>query len=300
MDGQAVSRLPRFAEALEETPIKSRSIMTSFGPRMRMQVAKQDISEMASIGPARDHVIVFPLSQPKAVHRFYDGRHAGSVTKKRIASIIPAGRSSAWQSDVEVQVLHFYVDDDLVQEIAQDALNINRPVVINDHLETRDDFIERLAPMGLQLMRDDTHESHLIIDSFYEALALHLIRAYSNCATAMRKAVEAPIQSDEHLIRQVKEYIADNLDQPLSLVEISGMLGVQIFRLSRTFKAMEGITLHKFILNQRVDRVKELLSTKMPLAEIAYDTGFSSQAHMTTTFTRIVGMPPGKFRGFTA
>lgn len=67
--------------------------------------------------------------------------------------------------------------------------------------------------------------------------------------------------------------------------------------LSRLFSDTEGITIEKYIIQQKVEKVKELLEYgELNLNEIAYQMGYSSSAHLSTQFKAVTGMPPSKYR----
>jgi AraC-like DNA-binding protein len=58
-----------------------------------------------------------------------------------------------------------------------------------------------------------------------------------------------------------------------------------------------GAAPHRYVLERRVDRAKEMLrDTGTSLVEISLSLGFSSQSHFTNTFHRFVGATPGEFR----
>lgn len=52
-----------------------------------------------------------------------------------------------------------------------------------------------------------------------------------------------------------------------------------------------------YIRQRRVEfACHRLMASGDPLAEIAFEAGFADQSHLTNTFRRLVGMPPGAFR----
>ena len=60
----------------------------------------------------------------------------------------------------------------------------------------------------------------------------------------------------------------------------------------------EGITIERFFILQRIERVKELVSYgELSLSEIADKLHFSSVAHMSTQFKRATGVSPSSFKG---
>ncbi len=67
--------------------------------------------------------------------------------------------------------------------------------------------------------------------------------------------------------------------------------------LSTLFSEVEGITIEKYIINQKIERVKELLVyDELTLSEIAFKMGYSSVAHLSSQFKKVTGLTPGFFR----
>jgi len=67
--------------------------------------------------------------------------------------------------------------------------------------------------------------------------------------------------------------------------------------LSSLFSAVEGITLEHYIIQQKIERVKELLSyNELNLSEISYKLGYSSVAHLSTQFKKTTGQTPSQFK----
>ncbi len=67
--------------------------------------------------------------------------------------------------------------------------------------------------------------------------------------------------------------------------------------LSALFSAQEGITLEKYIISQRLDKVRELLVyTDQSLTDMAYRTGFSSASHLSNQFKSLTGLSPSYYR----
>jgi AraC-like DNA-binding protein len=64
----------------------------------------------------------------------------------------------------------------------------------------------------------------------------------------------------------------------------------------KAFKKTTGRTPHRWLLQHRIDKAKELLLHSLPIAEISLECGFTDQSHFTCVFTNIMGMPPGVWR----
>jgi AraC-like DNA-binding protein len=99
------------------------------------------------------------------------------------------------------------------------------------------------------------------------------------------------------VVRRVREYIDDNIDQRISVVLLAGLANLSVCYFVRAFKQSTGITPHDFLIRQRVERTKQLLSgTDMPLSEIALAAGFADQSHFSRRFRQYVGMSPRDYR----
>ena len=78
---------------------------------------------------------------------------------------------------------------------------------------------------------------------------------------------------------------------------ISARLGRDYPYLSSLFSESEDITIEKYIINQKIEKVKELLEyDEMNLNQIALQMGYSSTAHLSTQFKNVTGMTPSKFK----
>lgn len=67
--------------------------------------------------------------------------------------------------------------------------------------------------------------------------------------------------------------------------------------LSTLFSTMESITIEKYIINQKIERVKELIRyDELSLSEIAYKLGYSSVAHLSNQFKKVTGLTASQFK----
>lgn len=68
-------------------------------------------------------------------------------------------------------------------------------------------------------------------------------------------------------------------------------------RLSQTFSQLEGITIERYFIMQKIERAKELLEYgEHTLSEISYLLGYSSVQHLSNQFKKLTGMSPTFFK----
>jgi AraC-like DNA-binding protein len=102
-------------------------------------------------------------------------------------------------------------------------------------------------------------------------------------------------------LQQIEEYIERHLDSALDINQLACIVRMSSSHFTRSFHKSVGITPHRYVIQNRVMRARELLATtNLPLTEIALTTGFSDQSHFSRRFHEIVGIPPGAFRGHDA
>jgi AraC-like DNA-binding protein len=92
-------------------------------------------------------------------------------------------------------------------------------------------------------------------------------------------------------------YFSDDITHPNFSAFITKKVNYDYNYLSKAFSETEGITIEKFFIQQRIDRVKELLVYGgFSLNEIAYKLLFSSVAHLSNQFKKVTGLTPFNFR----
>lgn len=97
--------------------------------------------------------------------------------------------------------------------------------------------------------------------------------------------------------RRVREYILAHLEDDVSNRILAEFVGLSSWYFARAFKQTAGVSPHRFVLQNRVERVKHLLvETELPLAQIALAAGFGDQSHCTRWFRKLVGITPSRFR----
>ena len=98
-------------------------------------------------------------------------------------------------------------------------------------------------------------------------------------------------------LARIVEHIRTNLDTPLGVGTLSRMAQMSQSHFSKLFKLSTGLAPHQFVLQERINRSKELLrQDDAKIVDVALEVGFENQAHFTTVFGHLVGMTPRQFQ----
>ena len=98
-------------------------------------------------------------------------------------------------------------------------------------------------------------------------------------------------------LARIVEHIRKNLDTPLGVGTLSRLAEMSQSHFSKMFKLSTGLAPHQFVLQERINRSKELLrQDDAKIVDVALEVGFENQAHFTTVFGNFVGMTPRQFQ----
>ena len=98
-------------------------------------------------------------------------------------------------------------------------------------------------------------------------------------------------------LRRAEALMSENLTVQVPLGQVAEECGLSVRHLARAFRQSTGVPPHRWLLNRRVERAKELLpDSNLSLSDVALACGFGDQSHFTRTFTAAVRLSPGVWR----
>lgn len=102
---------------------------------------------------------------------------------------------------------------------------------------------------------------------------------------------------ENELIQKVRDYIRRHIGQPLKLADLAREAGLSRFHFAREYRKLAGRTPMAEVRLIRADFARELiLTTNLPLKEIAPAAGLGNEYSLSRVFRRLFKMPPGEFR----
>ncbi len=208
-------------------------------------------------------------------------------------NIMPPAIPFAARSRGSVEKIRVEIEPDFFSSITSHCAACAR-LQLRPTFGAEDPFIAQL----LLALRDEARAGNpggsLYGESLGTALVAHLVRRHSVCHQTLR---EHRGGLPMNRLRCVTEYIEDNLEADLALVDLANILRMNVFHFARSFKQSTGLPPHQYVLRQRIERAKSLLVEQgSSIAEVALRCGFASQSNFTTAFRRLTRVTPGAYR----
>jgi AraC-like DNA-binding protein len=102
---------------------------------------------------------------------------------------------------------------------------------------------------------------------------------------------------DRRRVQDAVKYIEAHFDQSCSLQSLADLAGLSRFHFARMFAAIVGQSPNQYLINIRMRSAADrLLSTKTPIAQIAFDVGFNDISHFYSCFRDAFGCTPRQWR----
>jgi AraC family transcriptional regulator len=121
-----------------------------------------------------------------------------------------------------------------------------------------------------------------------EAVALELLAACHR--------VPVPREAAPEWLCRVEDRLRAERTAPPSLGSLAADAGVHPVHLARVFRRKHGESIGSFLRRLKVQHAFEQLARGRGLADIAQDSGFADQSHLTRVFRHVAGRPPGAVR----
>lgn len=245
-----------------------------------------------------DHWLILPLGHPGYLTQKRDDHlHESIIFQKGSSLLVPAGQSSYWRcrgSNSSQTELHIHLQPKIVEQVAEASEMDTKRIDLANCFCKQDLNLQHIAMLLLAELQSGGMMGQLYLESIIQALVIHLLRHYSEVA----KTITPQNKSLTHIqLQQAIDYIHTNLDRDLPLVEIAKVINISPTYFANLFKREMGISPHQYVIGQRVERAKLMLSkTDMAIADLALQVGFSSQSHLTQQFKRLTGVTPKQVR----
>jgi AraC family transcriptional regulator len=242
------------------------------------------------------HTICLSLApRPIRLLQIQGGKTYSGLYGKGDVSVTPASVPFFARWDSDDYYLQIRMMSGFIQNVAREALVMNPDQFeLVPEFRTRDPQIQSIGMMLFTELQQENLGGRLYIESLANILAVHLLRQYA--AVKPRLTIYEGGLPERQLL-QVLEYINDHLDQDIKLADLAQLLDLSQFHFSHMFKQAIGTPPYQYLLQQRVERAKQLLKQKeRSIMDIALECGFNSHSHLSRQFRQLTGMTPTAYR----
>ena len=235
------------------------------------------------------HSICLNLGGSVLLEQSIDGRFALTHSVPSALSLYPANLSQSvgWDREAEVLLLDF---EPTLLALVSDGSGGSDRFEMPPKLTFFDPLIQQIA-LALKSALENGFGSRLYADSMANALAVHLLSRYSTSKEIQCQKRGLSRQD----LDQIIDYIHEHLEEDLSLAELAAVVQLSSYHFAHLFKQSTGISPHRYHIQCRVERAKQLLLKGLAIAEVAQAVGFASQGHLNYHFKRLVRTTPRKF-----
>lgn len=103
--------------------------------------------------------------------------------------------------------------------------------------------------------------------------------------------------SESSIVKNILDYIEENLHEDLSLDNVAGEFNYSKFYINRLFTKEVGCTIYKYIQTRRLtEAARQLVETELPIVEIAQEAHYNSQQAFTLAFHQVYLQSPQVYR----
>ena len=236
------------------------------------------------------HSISVSFTQLITSERKLDGIYQQEQQNFGSIGIIPASveHCCIWKEKAEFAV--FSIQPRILAQIAPETVNPDKIELLPTFAHSQDNLVSNIAIAIKQQLANDPHGCGFYLEHLFNALSAHLVKNYCSLTPLFKEYSDG---LSPHKLRKALNYINDHLDSPIKLKDIAQLLDISQYYFCHMFKESIGISPYQYVIKQRVEKAKNLIrNSKLSLAEIAYECGFSSQSQMTQHFRKCEGVTP--------
>ena len=183
-------------------------------------------------------------------------------------------------SEEGVRILTLEIESGAMESLREDGLDLNEPVSAQSQRAAR-----MARRVQVELSRPDSATTLEL-----QGLAFQLMAAAVRCQRS------GPTDPPAWL-EDVRARLQDDFRSTPSLGALAREHGVSAHRLSRAFRRCYGSHVGEFLRGLRLARAMDLLAGSAdPIADVALESGFFDQSHLTNVFRKRTGLTPAEFR----
>lgn len=252
-------------------------------------------TELHDAPTARYTLCLVLQGEAQLSYRVDDRWHTQWLHPGMFTPITPPHVEATLQLSGEQRHLMISIGEETVARVAAESGNGEHELDILRLRAFKDPFLGELCRRAWA----EARRGDALGRSFSESIEGTLVCGLLRSATGARRPLRAPARGklSPTTLDRIQDHCLARLHEPIAMADLAAIAGLGPHQFGKAFKAASARSPQQYLISLRTQRAQELLrTTNLAIADIALQCGFFDQSHLTTTFTRCVGVSPHRYR----
>jgi AraC family transcriptional regulator len=235
----------------------------------------------------QQHLIFFQLSPHLRLDCSIAGRSIRHETTAGMLAICPAGADASVTSDARADLLLVAVRPGHLSLAAAEDCALDAQL----HERVRG-YDRELLDCARALSAESAggyHNGPMLWNETAGSFINRLVRGHTSARIKPSRG-----SLDPHVLRRIRDYVDAHLADTIEVDELAALAGRSSFHFSRVFARSVGMTPHRYVVRLRLQAAIDRIHNGMSLADVAADTGFADQSHLSRWIRRVYGVAPSE------
>jgi AraC family transcriptional regulator len=240
-----------------------------------------------------EHFLQVALNRAEKYEVSTRGRTLRFTSRPGTIFILPRGTIDAVNWEGPTHRIAVAVHRSLLTN-ALDETSHETDIELTEHWNLIDRHISALLMEMTADLEEGSPAGTIYGESLANALAVYLVKRY-----AVQRVTPVIFKGGlpGYRLKRVLDYIADSLEENITLSQLAAIAGMSPHYFSELFKQSTGRAPHNYVLLQRIERAKQQLrDPERSIVEAGLDAGFQNSSHFARMFRKLVGTTPSKYR----
>ncbi|GAB2842665.1 hypothetical protein GCM10027277_07360 [Pseudoduganella ginsengisoli] len=245
-----------------------------------------------TVSPHLNDYRIAIMMEPVDARIWQHGRPVwGGVIAAERFRICPPSAANQWSRLSSCDIVNLFVPVSLVDSLSG-LRETSVPLALGAGQFTSDHYVMETVRrmLNANLMAGPLQAQYC--DGLMVALLTYLLEHYSQPLEAAQASTLGGAR-----LRRVLAYMEQHLPDAITNQQLADLCLMSSAHFSREFHAALGLPPHRYLMNMRLEKAREMVEAGgHAMADIADTCGFHDASHLSRTFARHYGMPPARFR----
>jgi AraC family transcriptional regulator len=269
----------------------SPTVLTTAAPRGErgISLSRVHFDHAAYVsGTMRQHLVILQMSHRLRIRCQMSGRSLVHEPRAGTVVICPAGIDCSAESNMDVDLLLLAVEPDRLRLAA--AEDGAPQAQLNERLSGYDDELLAIVKRLVAETTAGYPNGPLFWSEVSDDFMSRLVDGHTSMPARLPRGAIGTAT-----LKRIRDYVAAHLAEPIEVAALAGLAGRSPFHFTRVFTNSVGMTPHRYVVHLRLRAaVARIKAGESRLADVAAETGFSDQSHLSRWIRRVHGVAPSE------